>query len=128
MSDLPTLYAVIEETSAGRVIFWHAFSHKIDADEYVVSPGPGTRDGSVHEYVPAARLEEANLEIARLRLALDAEHRRCVAVVHDVAQKHRKPDGTRTVEGYGALDAWDALASAKPDVFRTITPKELSDV
>ena len=64
----------------------------------------------------ALRLERA--ETARLRLALDAEHRRCVAIVHDVAQKHRKPDGTRTVEGYGALDAWDALASAKPDVFR----------
>ena len=122
MNDLPTLWVYgpsltqAMATPADRVARVSAFLRR-DHDE--------SRE---HEFVPAARLDAANLEIARLRLALQAEHRRCVAGAHDVAQKHRKPDGTRTVEGYGALDAWDALASAKPDVFRTITPKEPSDV
>ena len=67
----------------------------------------------------AVALIESEQRLAQSQAALRAEHARCVAVVHGVAQKHRKADGTRTVEGYGALDAWDVLSTARPDMTGT---------
>jgi len=101
MSDLPTLYTGGDEDKVGP-LEWGMFAVTRDGAEMM-----GT--GTVTEFVPAARLDAANLEIARLKVMLGHMTR--------IVRDYEIPHGLFTYDNTRLVEAETA-----------VTPKEPSDV
>lgn len=119
MSALPTLYAVIPTGADVKFTFNEVEAHTI-AGIYRVGAGGVSVDTDVVAYVPAARLDAANLEIARLKGREKAARRllRRIAKLFDHACANAKK-----CDCYLAMI--DAHFAKFPDA--ALTPKEPSD-